>query len=87
MTDEISPEIRHEFRGGESLPWASSFTRSCRAVIPPDNLRYWGRCELRTAHQGDHALERGMVWVRWSIKSYEESPQYFTSITETNADD
>lgn len=49
--------------------WALPFRRRCRAVRESDgSTPYFGRCELRRGHSGDHALERGMDVPRWSTR-------------------
>lgn len=50
------------------LPWATPLIgRRCRAVLEPRQPgSYYGRCELRPGHEGDHALERGFDTPRWS---------------------
>jgi len=51
----------------EDLPWAGWWQRRCRAVREPKpDAPYYGRCELRRGHDGDHALERGFDTPRWS---------------------
>lgn len=50
------------------LPWAYPFAARCRAVKEPNDSGYWGRCDLRAGHDGDHALERGLDTPRWSTK-------------------
>ena len=55
-------------------PWPFGPPR-CRAVLPPNEEAYWGRCELEAHPDGtDHALERGMVIVRWSTVTRWEGP-------------
>lgn len=50
------------------LPWQRwPWERRCKAVKEP-GCWYWGRCELRRNHEGDHALERGMEVARWSTR-------------------
>jgi hypothetical protein len=51
----------------EHLPWARPWQRRCAAVREqrPGSL-YWGQCELRRGHAGDHALDRGYDVPRWS---------------------
>jgi hypothetical protein len=52
------------------LPWAPVFGRRCRARLhraDSDGTGFWGRCELRARHKGRHALERGMVVLRWGV--------------------
>jgi hypothetical protein len=50
------------------LPWYEyPWQRRCKAVKEPGE-GYWGRCELRRGHLGDHALERGMETCRWSTR-------------------
>jgi hypothetical protein len=51
----------------DNLPWVLPWHRRCKAVKEPGEP-YWGRCELRAGHQGDHALERGMETPRWSTE-------------------
>lgn len=50
------------------LPWYRIFHPRCKAYLEPTNItRFWGRCELEANHVGeDHALERGMIYVRWA---------------------
>lgn len=64
-------------------PW----TR-CKAVKEPNKSGYWGRCDLRRNHAGDHALERGMEIHRWSTAwSYPaliEACEYLLSVVEGN---
>jgi hypothetical protein len=51
------------------LPWQEyPWQRRCKAVKEPGEFFYWGRCELRRGHLGDHALERGMEVLRWSTR-------------------
>lgn len=51
----------------EMLPWAQwPFDPRCRARRERRRGQYYGRCELRAGHEGDHALERGMDVPRWS---------------------
>lgn len=61
------------------LPWARPFRKRCKARIPPKNkFDFYGRCELSPhGPEIEHALERGMVWVRWQdpLINY-ESPHY-----------
>ena len=49
------------------LPWARLWERTCTAVREqrPD-AAFWGLCELRRFHAGDHALDRGFDVPRWS---------------------
>lgn len=57
------------------LPWAPPLGGRCRARLSRvDSPDYFGRCELRR-HWGtvDHALERGMVVLRWSSTTRLES--------------
>lgn len=54
--------------GGPGLLWHNwPWERRCKAVKEP-GCWYWGRCELRCNHVGDHALERGMEVPRWSTR-------------------
>ncbi len=49
------------------LPWQNLWQRRCRAFRERrPGEPYWGRCELRRRHEGDHALERGFDTPRWS---------------------
>lgn len=50
------------------LPWAFWWWQTCRAVKEPNKSGYWGRCELKKGHEGDHALERGADVPRWSTE-------------------
>ena len=58
--------------------WAGPFTRRCHAVLEKRGEQpYYGRCELKPHTEGyDHALERGMVWVRWNSTVVWEQPHY-----------
>jgi hypothetical protein len=50
-----------------SLPWVKGMQRSCSARLGrSDSPDLYGRCELRRGHTEDHALDRGMVVVRWA---------------------
>lgn len=51
--------------GGTVWTWSGLFGR-CKAVKEPNASGYWGRCELRKEHPGDHLLERGMEFLSWS---------------------
>lgn len=56
------------------LPWSYGWfgIGRCKARLKSvDSADYFGRCELKR-HWGNvpHALERGMVWVRWETVSY-----------------
>lgn len=55
----------------EELPWARlfDFNRRCPSRLHRvDSPTYYGRCELKRGHPGaNHALERGMVVVRWAV--------------------
>jgi hypothetical protein len=56
------------------LPWAKPFRKRCQARMAPAPLDpYYGQCELQP-HDGntDHAMERGMVIVRFQIHSWWE---------------
>ena len=44
-------------------PWGR-----CKAIKEPNSSGYWGRCELKTKHTGDHFLERGMEHLYWSTQ-------------------
>ena len=62
----------------DTMPWAPVIGRRCRArLAETDSPDYWGRCELRP-HGSDtgHALERGMVILRWQSTSWLEEPRY-----------
>ena len=53
------------------LPWAFAvppfFGRRCKARLTPNDTGYHGRCELiKHSKKLPHALERGMIWVRWT---------------------
>jgi hypothetical protein len=51
----------------DGLPYARPFRRRCRAVLEPNPGGYWGRCDLSPHPDGtEHALERGMLTVRWA---------------------
>lgn len=50
-----------------ALDWYRWPWQRCRAVAEPNDSGYFGRCELKKRHVGDHALERGMDLPRWSI--------------------
>jgi hypothetical protein len=57
-----------------ALPWPLGHAR-CRAVLTRTDGEYWGRCDLEEhPRDTDHALERGMVIVRWSTEVRWESP-------------
>lgn len=66
-----------------SLPWAKLFQRRCparlqrwhggRVMARPEE--YYGRCDLRRGHpEREHALERGMIIVRWHTEVRWEGP-------------
>jgi hypothetical protein len=40
----------------------------CKARVEPNPEGYWGRCDLRRRHSGDHELERGFYHFRWSTR-------------------
>ena len=46
--------------------WATWPWQQCRARREPRSGEFFGRCELRKGHAGDHALERGFDSPRWS---------------------
>ena len=48
--------------------WAKWPWQACKARKEPNSSGYWGRCELRKGHDGDHALERGFDIPRWSTE-------------------
>jgi hypothetical protein len=51
----------------DGLPYARPLRRRCRARLEPNPGGYWGRCELSPHEEGTwHALERGMLTVRWA---------------------
>lgn len=53
----------------DEYAWAGVWNwRKCRARKEPNSSGYWGRCELKKNHDGDHALERGMIVLRWTTK-------------------
>jgi hypothetical protein len=57
-----------------TAPWPLGHAR-CRAVLEPNPEGYWGRCDLEAHPDGtDHALERGMIVVRWSTARRWEGP-------------
>lgn len=48
------------------MNWATVPWNRCRAVLErKSGEQFWGRCELKAHHDGDHALERGFVIVRF----------------------
>lgn len=53
------------------LPWSKPLRRRCRArLLRTDARDYYGRCELIADHHPlDHALERGMLTVRWRVET------------------
>ena len=58
----------------EKLDWAKPFGRRCKAVLAPEETRdYYGRCDLQP-HRGktEHALERGLVTLRWTSAQHLE---------------
>lgn len=64
------------------LPWAPRFGNRCKARLKRgEDPEFFGRCELQADHYSDmpdehHALERGMVNVRWDdnkLIRYEQS--------------
>lgn len=62
------------------LPWCPMWPLpQCRARLSKrEGREYWGRCELKP-HSDDieHALERGMIWVRWKNGPVRwETPHY-----------
>lgn len=52
----------------ENLPWAAWVFTQCRARKERNPSGFWGRCELKYKHKGDHALERGNYILRWSTE-------------------
>lgn len=71
----------------DSMPWANWPWQQCKARLKRgQDPEHFGRCELKkghyieTADEGDpdHALERGMVWVRWDDEGHirYETPHY-----------
>jgi hypothetical protein len=59
----------------DGLPYVTwPWQQRCSARLTRTDGEYWGRCDLRTHPQYDHALERGMVIVRWSTEIRWESP-------------
>ena len=53
----------------DMMPWAGIWPWSprCKARKRPEPGGYFGRCELKPHDSSvEHALERGMEWVRWS---------------------
>jgi len=53
------------------LPWAPTLGNRCKARLKKgEDPEYFGRCELEAGHYSEmwedhHALERGMILVRW----------------------
>ena len=66
----------------DDLPWGRFLHRHCRARLAPGaDHRFWGRCELAPHSTDiDHALERGMVIVRWSAESRLEHTDFATAL-------
>lgn len=49
-----------------TIPW-----KRCRAKLPPYTcgaMSYFGRCDLKRGHEGDHWLERGLDNIRFKIE-------------------
>jgi hypothetical protein len=63
----------------EMIEWARYFRfERCVARKEPNVTGFWGRCERRRMHKGDHMLKRKRIivcwsteWTRW-INSYGE---------------
>jgi hypothetical protein len=66
------------------LPWVRLSQRRCRAVREP-GTSYWGRCELRAGHDGDHALDRAMDTPRWSTR-WTDATRYSATAHQMAAD-
>lgn len=49
----------------EEKAWATPFRRCMARKYRATGDIYWGRCELRRDHPGDHELERGLIPVTW----------------------
>lgn len=63
----------------EDLPWAGSIFTQCTARMEKGHPSgYWGRCELKKKHECDHALDRGMVSIRWSTNLTRHGVKIFT---------
>lgn len=45
--------------------WPWHRCRAFRECKSKSNV-YYGRCDLKKNHLGDHALERGLIIMRWS---------------------
>lgn len=83
---EGEPPVAEPDDGGflerPALPWALGFRRRCRARLTADDdttpNAFYGRCELVRGHADDgvieHALERGMVVVRWQATMRWDGP-------------
>jgi hypothetical protein len=59
-------------RTADGLPYAWGIwplgTRRCPARLEPNSGGYWGRCDLaRHPEDTEHALERGMLTIRWAV--------------------
>jgi hypothetical protein len=57
-----------ELNMSAELPWARPIIgRRCKSRLRRSEGPYWGRCELAPhSRLVEHALERGMIWVRWA---------------------
>lgn len=53
----------------DTLPWSRPFGRRCPVRLHRHDTDgpYHGRCDLARGHEGPHALERGMVVVRFGV--------------------
>lgn len=59
----------------DGLPYARPFRRRCHDRLGPNPGGYWGRCELEPHPDGtEHALERGMLIIRWGTLLRAEGP-------------
>lgn len=68
--------------------------RRCAAVLEPGKAgAYFGRCELRAGHRGNHHLERGMDVVEfttaraWQLSGLTEGAQPLTTFSRGTMDD
>lgn len=61
-----------------ALPWQKMFGRRCKTRFRSTRVDFHGRCELAPhGPEIEHALERGMVWVRWTGGAFRlETPHY-----------
>lgn len=68
----------------DDLPWQTMFGKRCKARKAPTRGGFYGRCELAPHWGIDHALERGLILVRWSDGDvrYEHTPMAQMLMTE-----